>query len=388
MPSDTASTQNISRQQRYKATRNVTIISIITNTLLAFAQLVGGFFTHSQALMADGIHTLSDLVSDFIVLIAARFASKDADEDHPYGHGRFETLATVILGVLLAGAAASIVVDAVTRLLQPERLLSPTSLSLFFAVLAVISKEGLYQYTMHVANRIDSDMLRANAWHHRSDAISSLIVLIGIGGALLLNLPWLDAVAAILVGLMILRMGFRIAIRSVSELVDTAVEPEKVSEIRNFISKINGIESLHMLRTRKVGGKIFADVHIQVEPYISVSEGHSIAERTILSLKKHFPSIEDITVHIDPEDDEVSAISSKLPDRNQVMQDISPFFKAHGLEDAFQRASLHYLQGKLDLNLFFASQIEETTLSETMVEIKKLPYIGDVKIYQQINMPH
>jgi cation diffusion facilitator family transporter len=384
MPSDTTPAQAISRQQRYQATRKVTFVSIITNALLAFAQLVGGFFTHSQALMADGIHTLSDLISDFIVLIAAKFASKDADEDHPYGHGRFETLATVVLGVLLAGAAASIIVDAITRLLQPDRLLSPTPLSLIFAVLAIVSKESLYQYTMHVAKRIDSDMLRANAWHHRSDALSSLVVLVGIAGALLLNLPWLDAVAAILVGLMIFRMGIRLAIRSVSELVDTAVEPEKVSEIREFITNISGIESLHMLRTRKVGGKIFADVHIQVAPYISVSEGHSIAERTILSLKEHFSGIEDITVHIDPEYDEVSAISSKLPDRNQVMQDLRPLIDAQGLTESFQQANLHYLDGKLDLNIYFAPQTTQAPVSTLITNIEKLPYIGNIKAYTEL----
>ena len=180
---------------RYKETVKVTIIGAIVNVLLALAQLAGGFFSQSQALIADGIHTLSDLASDFVVLFAAKLASKDADEDHPYGHGRIETVATIILGLSLSSIGVGIALDSFGRLAHPELLLNPSIWGLLFAGLAIVSKETLFHYTMRTAKRINSPMLKANAWHHRSDAISSVVVLAGIAGAVFLHIQWLDAAA-------------------------------------------------------------------------------------------------------------------------------------------------------------------------------------------------
>ncbi|HHL19062.1 MAG TPA: cation transporter, partial [Thiothrix sp.] len=165
-------------KQRYVATRNATLIGAVTNLVLAFAQLFGGVFTHSQALLADGAHTLSDLATDFIVLIAAKLASKDADEDHPYGHGRYETVATIVLGIILGLVAIGIAYDAIIRITNPEQLLEPELLGVLFACLAIVAKEALFRYTKQIANKINSPLLHANAWHHRSDAISSLVVLV------------------------------------------------------------------------------------------------------------------------------------------------------------------------------------------------------------------
>ena len=201
---------------------------MVVNIGLSLVQLIGGTFTHSQALIADGVHTLSDLASDVVVLVAAKLASKDADDDHPYGHGRFETIATVILGLALAGVAVGIAINAIGRIMNPERLLQPEPLALIFAALAIVSKEGLYQYTMVVANRLNSKMLKANAWHHRSDAISSLLVAIGVAGSVFLEIPWLDAAAAVVVAVMIFYMGARLILDSTMELVDTALDPLKL----------------------------------------------------------------------------------------------------------------------------------------------------------------
>ncbi len=173
-------TQGTTKQDRYEATRKVTLVGVAVNICLSLVQLVGGFFASSQALIADGVHTLSDLASDFVVLFAAKMANQDADEDHPYGHGRFETLATVILGLALAGVAVGIMFNAASRLLNPEHLTQPTSIALIFAALAIVAKEGLYHYTMRIANRFNSKMLEANAWHHRSDAYSSIPVAVSV----------------------------------------------------------------------------------------------------------------------------------------------------------------------------------------------------------------
>lgn len=336
---------------RYKETRNATLVGMVVNVFLSMAQLIGGTFTQSQALIADGVHTLSDLASDVVVLVAAKMASKDADDDHPYGHGRFETVATVILGLALAGVAVGIAISAFGRIMNPERLLQPEPLALIFAALAIVSKEGLYQYTMVVANRIDSKMLKANAWHHRSDAISSILVAIGVAGSIFLEIPWLDAAAAIIVALMIFYMGARLILDSTMELVDTAIEPEKTAEISQFISNIEGVEHMHMLRTRKMGNTVLADVHVQVNSYLSVSEGHFVAESVMHKLRHNFPEMHDITVHIDPEDDETCTPSKDLPSRKKMMAELYPKLQQVGIDQAIRNIVLHYIDGKIEVEI-------------------------------------
>ena len=177
---------------RYQATRKVTLVGAAVNVVLAIAQIVGGLIAQSQALVADGFHTLSDLVTDFVVLIAAKMASKDADEDHPYGHERIETIATVILGIALGAVAIGIALDAVNRLQNPEKLLQPGILAIVLAAFGILCKEGLYQYTYKVGNDINSSLLKANAAHHRSDAISSVMVAIGVTASVVFSIPWLS----------------------------------------------------------------------------------------------------------------------------------------------------------------------------------------------------
>jgi cation diffusion facilitator family transporter len=202
-----------SNADRYAATQRVTLTGAAVNIVLATAQLIGGVLTHSQGLIADGVHTVSDLASDFLVLLASRHAHREADIEHPYGHGRIETLATSILGLTLILVAGGILIDVVRRLQNPEQLLQPTPAALVFAALAVISKESLYQYTRRVAKRVRSSLLEANAWHHRSDAISSLIVIVGITGSLL-GLKNFDAFAALVVAMFIGHIGWRVLWRS------------------------------------------------------------------------------------------------------------------------------------------------------------------------------
>jgi len=371
-------------QIRYRATRKVTLIGMFVNIFLSTAQLIGGFFTHSQALIADGIHTLSDLVSDVVVLIAAKIASQDADDDHPYGHGRFETVATVILGLALAGVAVGIAMNAYDRITHPETLLQPKPLALIFAALAIISKEALYQYTMVVAKQINSKMLQANAWHHRSDAISSIMVAVGVAGSIFLEIPWLDAAAAILVAIMIFYMGARLILDSAMELVDTALEPEKMKEIQSFISAVEGVEQTHMLRTRKMGNNVLADVHIQVNSYLSVSEGHYVAENVIQKLRKKFPEMHDITVHIDPEDDEKCSPSAQLPSRNDVLRQIYPEIQKTGLDQDIRNIVLHYINGQIEIEIFLQHQHDEQRLESLQQACTHCKDIRSVTIHQQL----
>ncbi|MES9846020.1 MAG: cation diffusion facilitator family transporter, partial [Candidatus Sedimenticola sp. 6PFRAG5] len=198
-----------SSKERLQATQRVTVIGAVFNLLLAVGKTVFGFIAQSHALIADGVHSLSDLLSDALVYFAAAHAHQGPDSDHPYGHGRFETAATMGLGIILLLIAAGITWDAAHRLFEPDALLQPSTLAIYVALLSVVVKELLYHYTMRVAKRINSEMLRANAWHHRSDSVSSVVVVIGVGGTLA-GLPYLDAIAAIGVGLMIAHIGWEI----------------------------------------------------------------------------------------------------------------------------------------------------------------------------------
>lgn len=272
-----STTQETANNSRYQEVRKVTLIGSVVDFLLGVVKILVGWLAHSQALVADGIHSLSDLATDFIVLYAAKHSHRAADEDHPYGHGRIETLATVGLGIALIVVAFGIGYDAVRRMNDTELLLHPGAIALVVAVVSVIAKESIYQYTKTAAVKLRSNMLMANAWHSRSDAISSIVVVIGVGGAMM-GYPYLDAVAAIAVAVMILKIGFDLIRASSKELIDTALEPEVVDAIRKEIVNVDGVRALHMLRSRRSGGDALVDLHVQVDPRISVSEGHQIGD--------------------------------------------------------------------------------------------------------------
>lgn len=369
--------------ERKAATQKVTLVGALVNSLLACAQLIGGFFTQSQALIADGVHTLSDLASDFVVLIAAQHAHKDADDDHPYGHGRIETVATVILAMILMGVAIGIFINGWDRLQSDEPLSAPHWLALVFAALAIISKESLYHYTMRTAKRIRSKMLEANAWHHRSDVISSAVVLVGIAGSQL-GVPWLDSAAAMVVAAMIAYMALRMILDSTNELVDTGVDNDKAEAISAFIRQLQSVEDVHMLRTRTMGGAIFADVHIQVDSFVSVSEGHQIAEYVNRELKEQFPEITDVTVHIDPEDDETAKPCAELPLRDELIAMLQADPRTKPLWAHIERTVLHYLDGQLHVEFILNQPAPTQALADFQDACKTVACIESTTFHQRI----
>ena len=339
-----------SREERYRTTRFATILAATVNSALAATQIVTGWLFQSQALIADGVHTLSDLVSDGVVLFAAGKASASPDENHPYGHGRIETLATIVVGVLLAFAALGIAWTAGQRLLAWETLTGPAPAALLFAALTLVAKEGLYQYTVRAARRIQSPMLQANAWHHRTDAISSVVVFVGIGGAVV-GWPWLDAVAALVVALFILHMAWQLVFKSAAELIDTALEPDQVEVIQTAISGVPGVKDAHMLRTRKLGNEAAADVHIQVAPRISVSEGHQIADEVYRAIRDSMGTLRDVTVHVDPENDEEQLRTVGLPLRPVITAHIRAAWEGLPELGLIEQVGLHYLGGRVHLTI-------------------------------------
>ena len=338
--------------ERFAAARKSTWVSIGINVLLTAIQMVGGFFAHSQALMADGLHSLSDLLSDVLVLFANRHGSRHADAEHPYGHARIETAATLILGAFLAVLGVVLLVAAAMRLQHPEALRSVSPPALAIAFLALIAKEGLFRYMLAVAKRVRSQMLVANAWHARSDAASSLVVIVGVGGNLL-GYSFLDLVAAAVVGVMIAHMGGKLALEAMSELIDTGLNAEEVEAIRQTLLNTHGVRGLHELRTRKMADNALVDAHIMVDPKISVSEGHYIAESARHAvLKKHH--VMDVMVHIDPEDDMQAKPNAHLPNRPSLMAHLEKCLEAPELHDF--RVVFHYLDGKVDAEIYLAKQ--------------------------------
>jgi cation diffusion facilitator family transporter len=339
-------TDAIARNARYREAARVTIVGGILDLILGLAKLVAGYFAYSQALIADGIHSLSDLATDGMVLYAARHSNVEPDAEHPYGHGRFETIATVGLAVALMLVASGIAYGAVKRLFEPELLPHPGVWALLVAALSILSKEWVYHYTMRVARRQRSDMLRANAWHSRTDAFSSVIVLIGVAGTMA-GFSYLDALAAIGVALIIAHIGWSLGWNALKELVDTAVDQRQVESLRECIMDVGGVLGLHLLRTRHAGGQVLVDVHIVIDAGISISEGHHISEMVRSRLLEEFEGVTDVTVHIDPEDDEYEAATLGLPMRAELLSRIHGHLEGIEELERVKRFTLHYLAGKV-----------------------------------------
>lgn len=283
---------------RAQATSHSTWVSVCINLVLTIAQIAIGFSAKSQALIADGVHSLSDLLGDFVVLAAGKQSRKDADEDHPYGHQRFETAASLALGVILLAAATGMLWVALDKLNNPGAVAQVHQAALWMAAATLIAKEFLFRYLMSVARRVKSTLLTANAWHSRSDAASSLVVVLGIGGNLA-GYPLLDPIAALIVALMVARMGVKFAWTAMNDLMDRAADVEEVEAIRRTLLETPGVRNVHDVRTRKMGDMILADAHIEVDATISVEQGHaiSVAARDRV-LQRH--RVLDLMTHIDP----------------------------------------------------------------------------------------
>ena len=354
---DQSTNENTARR---RAIDKVTWIGLTINILQTVSKLVGGALTQSQALIADGIHSLSDLITDGMVLVASKHSHAAADEDHPYGHGRYETIATVALGILLVIVAIGIGIDAIDRLMSDEPLPIPGPYALAIAVFSILSNEGMFRYAMNVARRIKSTMLEANAWHSRSDALSSIVVFVGLLGTMI-GLPMLDAIAAIGVALMIAHMGWKVSHTSVRELVDTALDNETVESIRQHIKAIDDVKHVHMLRTRKMADQALVDVHIEVSSKLSVSEGHRISEAVEEALRNNFDEINDVTVHIDAENDETIDRSLPMPAlRKELMVLLDEQWQHLPVTQQIDNITLHYIENGIELDVFLPLSVLDT----------------------------
>lgn len=304
------STDEMVDPERFRAGQRITWVSVVVNVCLTAMQIVVGLLAHSMALVADAMHTLSDIVADAFVLWANRKGARAADDNHPYGHGRFETAASLVLGILLVLTGAGILISAAGRLQQVGTLPPVGVAAIWAALITLAGKEALFRYMLRVAERLRSPMLIANAWHARADALSSLVVAAGVGGALL-GFTFADAVAAIVVGAMIIKAGAGFAWEALEELIDTGLPAAEVAAIRSTLLATPGVEALHELRTRRMAHRVFVDVHLQVDGEITVREGHAIGEEARRRVLAAHPEVIDVLVHLDPEDDSMHSVGAK-----------------------------------------------------------------------------
>ncbi len=283
----------------------VTLTGSVVNLLLVGLKAVAGIVGHSAAMISDAVHSLSDFVTDLVVLVFVRVSARPQDEDHDYGHGKYETLATLFIGLALAAAAVGIVVSGAGKLarwLQGEELPAPGKIALWAALASIVAKELLFQYTRLKGKHLDSKALEANAWHHRSDALSSVGTAIGIGGAILLGSRWtvLDPLASIVVGAMLVKVAWDLLGPSFGELTDSSLPADMEQEMLEIIRGVPGVEDPHNLRTRRIGNRIAAEVHIRLDGSLPLSEAHEKASEVERRFKERFGPQSHIIVHMEP----------------------------------------------------------------------------------------
>lgn len=332
---------------RAQGIRRAAFVAIATNSTLAVGQIIIGLLANAFSLVADSVHTLSDLATDLLVLVAGRRGAEPADRLHPYGHGRIETAASMLLGLVLTGVGFGFLWSSGERIQHMDQAAPLHQAALWMALFTLAAKEGLFRYTLAAARRLRAPVLEANAWHARSDAASSLVVAAGIGGSLA-GYPFLEPLAAAVVGFLILSMGLRLGWKALRELIDTGLSEQEVERIRETIRLTPGVVGLHDLRTRRMADRVLCDAHIQVAPRITVSEGHRISDDVYLRVRKAHPEVRDVLVHVDAEDDAAQhgPPATGLPDRTEIVRTLSALFPAP-LQHAPQ-VHIHYLGDRLE----------------------------------------
>ena len=348
----------------YPITRRVSIISGAVNLLLAIGKIIIGYAGYSQALITDGIHSLSDVISDGLVVFAAKASIQAPDEEHPYGHHRIETIAVIVIALVLLVVGISFLYPAITQLIHGTRFTQPSKFVLIMAVISALTNELLFHFCLRQGQKIQSSLLISNAWHNRSDALISLIVITSMIGGYI-GWPFLDAVGAAIISSIIIYVAIKMLWKSGNELIDAATDPETIQTIQENIEQTPGVIAVHNLRTRHHGHRIFVDVHVQVAPLISVSEGHYIADTAEQRIRQVVPAIQDVAIHIDPEDDSVAPNVLHHANRQQIEQEVQQTLQDIDASITIHQITLHYLEGELSAELLLhATTSSNTDLAE------------------------
>ncbi|MCE9681570.1 cation diffusion facilitator family transporter [Halomonas alkalisoli] len=365
-----------------------TLVGAMVDLIVGLMKIIAGWLVGSAALVADGIHSFSDLVTDGFVLAATHFGRQAPDSNHPYGHGRIETLATLWLGSVLIFVAGGIAWASLTRLLVGEPISAPGIWAIGVAVIALLAKEWIFRYTMRIAKRVNSRLLEANAWHSRSDALSTVVVLIGLIAAQF-GAGWVDAVAAIVVGIMVGQVGGRLLWESSQELIDTALPAEERDAMQSVAAAVPGVHGVHDLRTRSLGSQAILDLHIVVAPRLTVSEAHEIGNAVSRRLRDNFSNLADVTFHIDPEDDAGEtehSLRPGLPLRRDVEGVLDEVWSRCKVWQTRVALDLHYLDNQVDVSIYVRQLPADQSLDDAANELRHasrdLAWIGRLRVWQ------
>ena len=374
-------------EQAKREATQVTVVGMCLDISLSLLKIFGGLFAQSFALVTDGIHSLTDAITDIFVLIVTRISQSAPDQEHPFGHGRFEALGTITMALVFFVTAAVLLFDSFSRLNSGVSLSTPAWWSLLIAAISIASKEWIYHFTMRVANKLNSSLLKANAWHSRSDAISSIAVFIGLIGAQLGYL-WMDTLAAIFVALLIAKIAWELCCESLKELVDTAIPLAEQLKIQQSLLNLAGIHRVHGLRSRRSGGKVILEVELAVDPRISVSEGHQLGEAASEMLTTKFPEINDVIVHIDT-DNEAHCCDPRLPLRPALIQSIEQAWPRDLPIEAIEKIDLHYLNKNIEIDIYLSkSLLQKHSLSHLSSLISQalghLDSVSNIRLYSHL----
>lgn len=300
---NTMAASAVSEDEFKKVANKVSFITIVQNVLLSVFKLFAGIFAHSNAMISDAVHSASDVFSTIIVIIGVKLASKESDKEHPYGHERLECVAAIVLSIVLLYTGIKIGSQAVKDIIggNYQSLQKPGMLALVAAVVSIVTKEIMYWYTRHYAKKIDSSALMADAWHHRSDALSSVGALVGIGGAMM-GFPVMDSIASIVIFVFIAKAAYDIFKDAMDKMVDHSCDDETEKEMRDFVLAQKEVLSVDLLHTRIFGNKIYVDVEIGVNGSYTLRQAHEIAEEVHEGIEKNFPKVKHVMVHVNPAD--------------------------------------------------------------------------------------
>lgn len=363
-----------------KAASRVTVIGMILDAFLGIIKVIAGTLFHSQALLIDGIHSFTDVASDVVVLGVMKLSRQEPDENHPYGHQRIETFGTLVLGSILIAVGAALAWENTLRLIEGGIDTVPEWPVLVAAGVSVVGKEWIFRYTRHIGQVIHSDLIIANAWHSRTDAFSSVVVLVSTAGAML-GLVWLDVLAAVVIAVIIIHIGWKFTWDSVQELVDTGLSPDDTEMLKTIARNTDGVLNVHELRSRRMAQDILLDIHLVVRPEISVSEGHQIGMQVVNGMRNALENIRDISFHIDAENDEDQfPPTEKQPSRAEVGRIIAEHL---GEIPQRSRLRLHYLKNKLHLEIFLDEPDPDTAFTSENVRrhLESYPWFGSVRIW-------
>lgn len=339
-----------------KALQRTALVSAFVNIALSIIKLVIGFLSGSKSLIADGLHSAADLLTDLLTFVILKVSRSHADETHPYGHGKFETFGTLLLSTMLLITAIFIGYDAIADL-QSGEYVEISSIALWAAAISILANEGLFYYCLVIGKRAHSKMVIANAWHHRTDSLSSIAALIGIALSLL-GYPMFDAIAALIVALIVAYAAVVLSLDAFNELVEGAAPQELIDQINTVVNSNQGAVGCHNLRARLIGGLAVADLHLEVSPYISVTEGHLIADQVEKRLITEIEQLDDITIHIDP-CDQTETDSLNLPSREELIAEISATLSKTSSKATLLEITINYLAQGIEVDVLLSEKLEE-----------------------------